>query len=91
MSPSRRRSLLMVEQQIEWIRKSTYPNSDLCEGMIQANLAHGYISQREALELTRRAHEAESARRAELHQQNIARHLADFHRRQEGKPCLLRQ
>jgi hypothetical protein len=79
----------MIEQQIEWIGKSSFPNSDLCEGMIQANLAHGFIGQSESLELTQRAHDAESARRAELHQQDIARRMGSLNKPQEPMLCRL--
>ncbi|MFJ7315245.1 hypothetical protein ACIQVE_21280 [Pseudomonas sp. NPDC098747] len=79
MCRNRDRSIEMVEQQIEWIGKSSFPDSNLCEGMIQANLAHGFINQGESLELTERAYGAASARRAELHRQDTARRLADIH------------
>lgn len=78
MSRSHGRSIEMVEQQIEWIGRSSFPDANICEGMIQANLAHGFINQGESLELSQRAHDAAAARRAELHRQDTARRLASF-------------
>ncbi|TPG76337.1 hypothetical protein EAH78_18415 [Pseudomonas arsenicoxydans] len=76
-------SIRMIEQQIEWIGQSSFPESNTCVGMIQANLAHGFIDQRESLELTERAYNAEEARRVALHQRDTAGRLAAI---QYGKP-----
>lgn len=58
----------LVEDQIKYLAKSSAPHSGFCEGVIQSVLHIGGISQGEALELTRRAHLAEEARRNELKQ-----------------------
>lgn len=78
MSREYRRSIEMVEQELQRIAKSSYPDTDLCEGMIQANLAHGFISQAESVELTQRVVDAVSARRQVLHRQSAASRMAVF-------------
>jgi hypothetical protein len=77
MSRSHARSVEMVEQQLKRIAKSSYPDSDFCEGMIQANLAHGFINQVESIDLMQRVVDAVSERRRVLHQQNVASQVAE--------------
>lgn len=80
MRRSHERSIEMLEQQLRQIAKSDYPDTDFCEGMIQANLAHGFLSQAESIELMQRVVDAVSDRRRVLHQQSAARRMADYER-----------
>jgi len=80
MSTGYQRSIAMVEIELRRIGKSRYPSSELCEGMIQANLAHGFINQSESLELTQRAYDVVATRRQELHRESISRRMADMNK-----------
>lgn len=80
MSSDYQRSIDMVGQECRRLGKSNYPSAEMCEGMIQANLAHGFISQAESLELTQKALDAVAARRKVLQAENMARRLDDLNK-----------
>lgn len=84
MSRGHERAIEMVEHQLKQIAKSDYPDEGFGAGMIQANLAQGFISQVESVELEQRVVDAVSARRRVLQQQSAANRLADY-KRQYGE------
>jgi hypothetical protein len=78
MSRGHERAIEMVEHQLKQIEKSNHPDEGFIAGMIQANLAQGFISQAESIELEQRAIDAVSVRRRALQQQSAANRLAAY-------------
>lgn len=72
------RAIEMIQHQITRICKSACPDSDFCEGMIQANVGQGHISTEESEELMQQLVDAVSARRRELQHQSAAQRLAAY-------------
>lgn len=75
MSTPCERAVIMIERQIEQIRISDYPNSEFCQGMIQANYAQGFIDERQVEVYEQLASDAVLTRRRALHRSDMDRKL----------------
>ncbi|WP_341959233.1 hypothetical protein [Pseudomonas sp. RC10] len=79
MSNHHETAVTMIERQIERIRISDYPNSEFCQGMIQANYAQGFIDEQQLEAYEQLASDAVLTRRRAIRTAVMVRKLSSLH------------
>jgi hypothetical protein len=77
-------AVTMIERQLDQIRISDYPNSEFCQGMIQANYAQGFIDEQQVEAYEQLASDAVLIRRRALHTANMVRKLGSLNQLHGG-------